>query len=124
MTGPVNRATQRRIALKEGYANDREARVDAEQRRLIHAAGTPERHLVPRWAAVDRFDPVRTRSQAERIVRDRHERLLGFVDRAEAALLRPLVREAQGRLRDGLPGLFELNARPGPVLGRKGPTMD
>lgn len=103
-----------RTAAKDNYETGRGWRVAAEQARLIDEAGKVHHGLKPDFAAIDKFDPERTRQTAERNVRLRHEARIVRIDRAEASLLGQLVREPARQPAEQLHETFARHARDGP----------
>ncbi|MFD1301744.1 hypothetical protein [Methylobacterium marchantiae] len=76
------------------FAERYDMRVEATQRRLIDAAGTPPRILQPRWIGLDRFDASALLRQAQRDVHAHHDRRISRIKEAEARALEGIVRHA------------------------------
>lgn len=91
---------------KELYASRYDTRVETARRRLIDGAARKDETLKPWWGVADRFSPAATLRQAQRDVRDAHQRRIERIDEFERGQLSIIVEQSrrenrlQGTARD------------------------
>lgn len=88
-------ASKLRKKEEDDYANRYATRVEVAVRRLMHDAGSRNRRdYNPAGTGTDRFSPDALERQAQREVRQAHERRTSRIGLAEQRLLTAIVQEA------------------------------
>lgn len=93
------RCQDARVKEKDLYASRYDSRVEARRRQLIAEAGAQRRDFKPWWGGADRFNPADLLRQAQREVRDAHERRLVVIDDYERRQLKEVVERSAGENR-------------------------
>lgn len=93
------RCESARTKEKDLYATRYDSRVEARRRQLIAEAGAQRRDFKPWWGGADRFNPADLLRQAQRDVRDAHQRRIAQIDDYERRQLQIAVERSAGENR-------------------------
>jgi hypothetical protein len=89
-------AEQRKAEI-QSYQSEYRTRVEVERKRLIDKAGEKNKTFQHRWFGSDKFDKAAITRQAQRNVRQDHERTLARLDQQETEVVDGILERAGHR---------------------------
>lgn len=96
-TKVVTAYAEQRKAEIQAYQSEYQTRVEAERKRLIDKAGEKNKSYQHRGMGADKFDGDAITRQAERNVRQDHERMLARLDQQETEIVDGILERAGHR---------------------------
>ena len=88
---------EQRKAKIQSYQSEYRTRVEVERKRLIDKAGEKNKTFQHRWFGSDKFDKAAITRQAQRNVRQDHERTLARLDQQETQIVDGILERAGHR---------------------------